>query len=255
MLHAANRCMSPCSYTRLGKEGREVFRHGPVVVTKGDSVMAVAMSVRDAAALEAYIEATALSPLLDERRAMESCQIIAHSEHTGESVGSIAMAIQDWNRLYAGTRQGVANQAVRPTKGYFGATEYLSPDHEESFQRLGTSLAPSDVLHYDGIYVVRQSHVQSLRADDMVIVVYFVFRKESAGSNFAATLLGIKAGYRQYGTFDPSKTGPFFTDEALTTFFEWQKQTSEKSGDKFHSGIGPTKSEMESDFYRQHNAR
>jgi hypothetical protein len=229
----ANRCMPPCSYARLGRDGEDLFKYGPIVVTKGNSTKCVAMSMAYADALEAYIESLAMTPLLDERGAMDMTEIIAHSQHTGEAVGAVAPAMDIWKELYAGTRQVVADIAVRPVSSDYG---------------------PPPVVHYDGFCVVKENHVESLRGGAPGIVVYFVFRKEPPGSRSIVTLIGIKAGYRQACTFDPSQTGPFFTDAALATFLEWQRQTIQKCGDEIFSTTGPTEEEMETAFYREKHA-
>lgn len=209
MLHVGTRCMPPRSYTRLGKDGNSIFEHGPIVVHRGDSLKCVAMSMTYAKGLEAYIESQALTPLIAERGSLDPVRVIGRSSHTDKPVGAVAPAGVEWNALYCGSRTWtcVVDIATRP---------------------IGSEHGPQAVLHHGQFCFVKEVHVASLAADAEAIAVYFLFRKEPSGSETGTTLIGILAGQRQAGEFDPYATGPFFTTTALQKFYGWQRQSIER---------------------------
>ena len=229
MLHLAGHCMPSYSFTKLGRDGNVIFNHGPVTVAKGDGLDCVVISADYARALEQYIVSLALAPLIRERGLRPIAGVIGSSRHTGESVTAVDLAVEEWARLDSGWRDIHLDVAVhRVGEEYYG---------------------PTAVLHFPG-YAYVQTTIGGECNESMALTVYFVFRKHS----IEITLIGICAGHRKGGRFDPSSTGPFVSAEALADLFNRERTLSEQDGVKLSCSTAPTEEDCQTNFYKAKEA-
>lgn len=229
MLHTAGRCRPSYSFTRFSKDGTTLLNRGPIDIAKGNDLRYVAMSEGYATSLEHYIESLAIEPLIKDRGFMADMEVIGSSAHTGVQVWAVEPALAEWNALHVNSRATAVDYASREIDSRSG---------------------PSPVLHYPGYAFIKETHVNSL-SGGMAIIVYYVFRKELGRT----TLIGVRAGMRAERVFDPCTTGPFFTEEALNTLFDWHRETINEHGHEITVSTLPTAEEMQTEYFKERYGR
>ncbi len=207
MLHTTGVFMPSYSFKQLREGDEGMFDKGPVSINRGDALSFIAMSDAYGLALANYIESLAIEPLIHERGDLPAARLLNPGEDESSYVKGVEMVLTDWDVHHPNTRTPVLTAAV----GKIGSTTGLRP-----------------VINRPRYGYARVDY-RKLRGGNgsTVISTYYVFRKDD---NRETVLIGILAGKRKGGVFDPMSTGAFFTPDALSTMLEWERGKTTRYG-------------------------
>ncbi|CAB3754436.1 hypothetical protein [Paraburkholderia humisilvae] len=199
MLYTTGVFMPSYSFKQLREGDGEMFLKGPVSVSRGDTLTFVAMSEGYSQALAAYIESLALEPLIQSRGQLPGAGSIGPVGNEAVSVAAVGLVLDAWESHHPNTQIPVLNAVAAG---------------------IGPAIGLKPILNHSGYAYVRVDY-RKLRAGagGVVVTTYYVFRMEPSGE---AVLIGIQAGLRQGGLFNPEATGSFFSGDALAILLEWE---------------------------------
>lgn len=207
MLYTTGVFMPSYSFKQLREGDDELFHKGPVSVSRGETMNFVAMSEGYSQALAAYIESLALEPLIQSRGALPGVRSIGPAGSTAVHAWAVDEVLDAWDAHHPNTQIPVLNAAAAG---------------------IGTAVGLKPISNRPGYGYVRVDY-RKMRAGaaGAVVTTYYVLRVEPSGNS---VLIGIQAGLRQGGFFDPGTTGAFFSSDALATLLEWESDKIARYG-------------------------